>query len=93
MRMDCLQARGLDNGQMQMPAMGYNTWNGFHDNITEELVLQTVDLMVDLGLSSAGYKYINIDGALGGLRPCLNWIAAGFERLLASRRLVREAKG
>ena len=52
---------------MQMPAMGYNTWNGFHDNITEELVLQTVNLMVDLGLSSAGYQYINIDGALGGL--------------------------
>ncbi len=43
------------------PAMGWNSWNTFKDNISEELLMQTTDAMVRLGLRDAGYIYVSID--------------------------------
>ena len=50
------------NPQLSMtPPMGFNSWNHFALNITEEIFKEVTDAFVRLGLDSAGYKYINMD--------------------------------
>ena len=51
----------LDNGLGKTPQMGWNSWNKFGCNINEKLIIDTIDALVNSGLESAGYKYINID--------------------------------
>ncbi|KAJ7242413.1 glycoside hydrolase superfamily [Mycena rebaudengoi] len=51
----------LDNGVARLPVLGYNTWNAYHCNIDENLVLTTATLMKSLGLLDVGYTYVNID--------------------------------
>lgn len=41
--------------------MGWNTWNTFGANINEQLILETTDKMIELGLRDAGYEYVVID--------------------------------
>ena len=43
------------------PLMGWNTWNTFAQKISEQLILETVDRFVALGLPEFGYRYIVID--------------------------------
>lgn len=43
------------------PPMGWNSWNTFQTNISEDLVKQTADLMVANGMKAAGYSYIVLD--------------------------------
>jgi alpha-galactosidase len=47
----------------QTPPMGWNSWN-YHGKrrINEQVVLDTIDAMVDHGLRDAGYHYVVIDG-------------------------------
>ncbi|KAJ4492091.1 glycoside hydrolase [Lentinula edodes] len=51
----------LNNGVGKLPALGYNTWNAYGCNIDEDLVLESAQLMVSLGLQAVGYEYVNID--------------------------------
>ena len=44
-----------------LPAMGWNSWNAFGSNNTEELTKITADRLVELGLSELGYKYVVLD--------------------------------
>ena len=46
---------------IQTPPMGWNTWNTFGQNITEQLVMESADAMVEKGYKDAGYEYIVID--------------------------------
>lgn len=43
------------------PQMGWNTWNIFHCNISESIVQQNADKLVELGLKDLGYNYLVID--------------------------------
>ena len=43
------------------PPMGWNSWNTFGWNISEELIKTTADFFVESGLKDAGYEYIVID--------------------------------
>lgn len=43
------------------PPMGFNTWNTFGENINEQLIKETADKMVELGLRDCGYEYLVID--------------------------------
>ena len=43
------------------PPMGFNTWNTFGENISEAVIKETADAMVNLGLKDAGYEYLVID--------------------------------
>ena len=45
----------------QRPPMGWNSWNTFGENISEELIMGIADAMVEKGLRDAGYEYIVID--------------------------------
>lgn len=50
-----------ENGVGRLPFMGYNTWNAYHCDIDESIILETARLMKALGLSDAGYDHVNID--------------------------------
>ena len=43
------------------PPMGWNTWNTFGNNITDQLIRESTDAFVELGLKDAGYQYVVID--------------------------------
>ena len=43
------------------PPMGWNSWNTFGANISEELIYEIADAMVETGLRDAGYEYLVID--------------------------------
>ena len=43
------------------PPMGWNSWNKFGCNVSEELIKGVADAMVESGLKDAGYEYVVID--------------------------------
>src|ERR1035437_10770156 len=60
---------------LKSPLMGWASWNNYGVDISESIIKLQANAMVSSGLSTAGYKYINIDDgffngryANGGLR-------------------------
>ncbi|KAL4981592.1 glycoside hydrolase [Aspergillus falconensis] len=49
------------DGLGKLPAMGWNPWNAYKCNISEAIVMSAAIKIVELGLKSAGYEYVNID--------------------------------
>jgi alpha-galactosidase len=41
--------------------MGWNSWNKFGCDISEDLIKQTADQVKSLGLDKYGYNYVNVD--------------------------------
>ncbi|MCJ7755869.1 MAG: glycoside hydrolase family 27 protein, partial [Thermoanaerobaculales bacterium] len=52
----------------QTPPMGWNSWNHFGCDVSEQLIRDTADAMVSSGLRDAGYLYVNIDDCWHGER-------------------------
>ncbi len=52
----------------QTPPMGWNSWNYFHGNVTEQDVKAAADAMATNGMRDAGYVYVNIDDTWEGTR-------------------------
>ena len=46
---------------VKTPPMGWNSWNTFGGDISERVILETADAIVDKGLDKVGYKYVVID--------------------------------
>jgi alpha-galactosidase len=55
------QQRRLDDGLALTPPMGFNTWNKFGCNVSEDLLRGVADAMVSSGMRDAGYQYVVID--------------------------------
>src|SRR5258707_15890704 len=43
------------------PPMGWNSWNKFQCNVSEDLIKGMADAMVSSGMKDAGYQYVVID--------------------------------
>src|SRR6202020_20925 len=43
------------------PPMGWNSWNKFACNVSEDVIRGMADAMVKSGMKDAGYQYVNID--------------------------------
>lgn len=56
------------------PPMGWNSWNMFEGDITEQIVKEIADAFVSSGLKDAGYAYILIDDVWQGGRDNKNKI-------------------
>ncbi|WP_229691233.1 glycoside hydrolase family 27 protein, partial [Sphaerisporangium melleum] len=54
-------AQALENGVGRTPPMGWNSWNTFGCNISESLIKQMADAMVNSGLRDLGYQYVVVD--------------------------------
>jgi len=55
------QQNAVSKGLALTPPMGWNTWNKFACNVSDELVRGMADAMVKSGMKDAGYQYIVID--------------------------------
>lgn len=62
--------------QAQTPPMGWNSWNKFGCNVSEKLIMQMADKMVETGMKEAGYQYIVIDDCWQVGRDSLGFIVA-----------------
>ncbi len=51
----------LNNGLAQQPPMGWSSWNQFGVEINEQLIIETIDAMIQNGMKDAGYIYVNLD--------------------------------
>src|SRR5678815_5564469 len=49
------------NGLALTPPMGWNSWNTFQTNISEQLVKDIADVIISSGMKDAGYQYIVLD--------------------------------
>jgi alpha-galactosidase len=54
-------ARAWDNGLALTPPMGWNSWNKFGCNVSEDMIKGMADAMVGSGMKDAGYQYVVID--------------------------------
>ena len=68
------------NGLALTPPMGWNSWNKFACNITEDTVRKTADAMVSSGMRDAGYQYVVIDDCWHGERDVNGFIEADPEK-------------
>ncbi|KAH8916028.1 glycoside hydrolase family 27 protein [Atractiella rhizophila] len=81
-----LLSAGLVHGSIynslgKTPQMGWNTWNKFGCDISDELILETAKEIKKLGLQDLGYTYVNIDDCWQGTRdPKTRKISADSSR-------------
>jgi len=54
-------AVSLDQQLANTPPMGWNSWNKFGCNVSEDLIRQIADAIVASGMKDAGYQYVVID--------------------------------
>jgi len=54
-------ALAVGNGLARTPPMGWNSWNKFACNVSEQLIKEIADAMVASGMKRVGYQYVNID--------------------------------
>lgn len=43
------------------PPLGWNSWNTYGKDVSEKLLMETADAMVETGLKDAGYNYVVLD--------------------------------
>ena len=74
----------LERNQLaKTPPMGWMTWNLFKGDISEQLIKETADAMVEHGFRDAGYEYIFIDDLV------VTAIITSFQALRNSRMVSR----
>jgi alpha-galactosidase len=54
-------AASRSNGLALTPPIGWSSWNNFGEDISEQLVVETIDAMVANGMRDAGYVFVNLD--------------------------------
>ena len=59
--LSALPVKASDNGLALTPPMGWNSWNKFGCNVSEDLLKSMADAMVSSGMKDAGYEYVVID--------------------------------
>ena len=64
----------------QTPPMGWNSWNKFACEVSEQLIREMADAMVSSGLREAGYQYVNIDDCWQVSRDAQGNIVADLTR-------------
>lgn len=50
-----------DDGLARTPPMGWNSWNFFACDITQDTILKAAQALVDTGLKDLGYEYVIMD--------------------------------
>ncbi len=73
-------APGVDAGLALTPPMGWNSWNHFGCNVSEQLIRDTADALASSGMRDAGYKYLVIDDCWHGARDAHGDIQADPKR-------------
>jgi alpha-galactosidase len=56
-----LKRTSPSSGLALTPPMGWNSWNKFGCNVSEDMIKGMADAVVQSGMKDAGYVYVNID--------------------------------
>ena len=72
------------------PPMGWNSWNKFGCNISEELIREMADAMVQSGMRDAGYEYLVIDDCWQTGRDSLGNIIPDPERFPSGMKALAD---
>ena len=72
------------------PPMGWMTWNLFQGKISEQLIRETADAMVEGGFRDAGYEYIFIDDLWQGGRDRFNNIIPDPEKFPSGMKALAD---
>lgn len=72
------------------PPMGWNTWNYFSCEVSEDLIKEAADAMLSSGMKDAGYVYINIDDCWHDKRDSLGFIHPDPERFPSGMKAVAD---
>lgn len=54
------------DGLAPTPPMGWNSWNRFGPFVSDQLVRETADALIESGMRDAGYRYVVVDDAWEG---------------------------
>ena len=72
------------------PPMGWNSWNKFGCNVSEQMIREMADAMVSSGMKDAGYTYINIDDCWHGGRDSLGFIYPDPQRFPSGMKALAD---
>jgi alpha-galactosidase len=78
----------LENGLARTPPMGWNSWNKFACNVSEDLVKVAADAIVRTGMKDAGYEYVVIDDCWQVSRDAEGNIIADAKRFPSGMKAV-----
>ena len=56
----------LTDGLAPTPPMGWNSWNRFGPFVSDQLVRETADALIESGMRDVGYRYVVVDDAWEG---------------------------
>jgi alpha-galactosidase len=56
----------LSDGLATTPPMGWNSWNRFGPFVSDQLVREIADALIESGMRDAGYRYVVVDDAWEG---------------------------
>jgi alpha-galactosidase len=74
----------------QTPPMGWNSWNRFQCNVSEDLTKGIADAMVSSGMKDAGYRYVVIDDCWHGERDEQGFIEPNPERFPSGMKALAD---
>lgn len=77
-------------GVADTPQMGWSSWNCFMTDINEDLIKETAEAMVRLGLVEAGYVYLNLDDGWHGERDENGFIHEDLEKFPSGMKALAD---
>ena len=77
-------------GLAATPPMGWNSWNKFACNVSEQLIRETADALVSSGMRDAGYQYLNIDDCWQGQRDARGFIQPDPQRFPSGMKALAD---
>ena len=72
------------------PPMGWNSWNTFACNVSEDLIKEMADAIVESGMRDAGYEYVVIDDCWQIGRDSLGFIIVDPERFPSGMKALAD---
>jgi alpha-galactosidase len=76
----CAQEHRPSDNLALTPPMGWNSWNKFGCNVSEDMIKSMADAMVKSGMKDAGYQYVNVDDCWQVSRDANGNIVADAQR-------------
>jgi alpha-galactosidase len=70
--------------------MGWNSWNKFACNVSEDLIKGIADAMVTSGMKDAGYEYVNVDDCWQVSRAADGTIVADATRFKSGMKALAD---
>jgi len=89
-------AQSERNSLAQKPPMGWNSWNKFGCNVSEDLIKSVADAIASNGMKAAGYEYVVIDDCWQLSRDENGFIVADAQRFPSGLKALADyvhAKG